>query len=427
MLYVSLVNAITTANHWNQIRKRLQSFGENSKIKCLSLPVQSLSREEDKAEQISQWWKNVEQKSIELSLDYGFVIQTDIADCYPGIYTHSIAWALHTKAKAKISRNDSKLIGNIIDDHIVNMQKGQTNGIPQGSVLMDFVAEILLGYADTQLTKKIDYQKITDYEILRYRDDYRVFANSTQEGDRILKSLTEVLMELGLQLSSVKTNLSSEVIQSSIKEEKLNWIYRKQDERNLQKRLLIVHNHSQRFPNAGSLEDALHDYHKHIFKLKEHSVPTLPLIAIITDIMHRSPRTYAVCAAILSKLIDFLDNECKKQTTVERVRRRFSNIPNTGYLEIWLQRFSHKFAPDMEYSESLCKLVYETTFPNIEVDECQRTLRRRNDIQIWNNDWISSVNLKRAVDPTNVVNAEILDEIAPVVAPEEVEVWAVYP
>ena len=153
-LYVSLVNAITAANHWDRIRKRLKSFGENSNIKCLSLPVQSLSREEDKAEQISQWWKNVKQKSIELSLDYGFVIQTDIADCYPGIYTHSIAWALHTKAKAKIYRNDGKLIGNIIDNHIVDMQRGQTNGIPQGSVLMDFVAEILLGYADTQLTEK---------------------------------------------------------------------------------------------------------------------------------------------------------------------------------------------------------------------------------------------------------------------------------
>ena len=66
-LYVSLVNEITTANHWNHIRKRLQSFAQNSKIKCLSLPVQSLSREEDKAEQISQWWQDVEQKSIEFS------------------------------------------------------------------------------------------------------------------------------------------------------------------------------------------------------------------------------------------------------------------------------------------------------------------------------------------------------------------------
>ena len=82
---------------------------------------------------------------------------------------------------------------------------------------MDFVAEILLGYADTQLTEKIDYQKITDYQILRYRDDYRIFVNSTQEGDRILKCLTEVMMDLGLQLSSAKTNLSSEVVQSSIK------------------------------------------------------------------------------------------------------------------------------------------------------------------------------------------------------------------
>ena len=48
-------------------------------------------------------------------------------------------------------------------------------GIPQGSVLMDFIAEMILGYADKELSKKIEDNQISNYQILRYRDDYRIF------------------------------------------------------------------------------------------------------------------------------------------------------------------------------------------------------------------------------------------------------------
>jgi len=67
------------------------------------------------------------------------------------------------------------LLGNVIDDNLRNMTYGQTNGIPQGSVLMDFIAEIVLGYTDLELSHKINQLKIEDYQIIRYRDDYRIF------------------------------------------------------------------------------------------------------------------------------------------------------------------------------------------------------------------------------------------------------------
>lgn len=58
------------------------------------------------------------------------------------------------------------------------MSFGQTNGIPQGSNLMDFIAELVLGYSDLQLSKKLIMTTISNYKILRYRDDYRIFTNS---------------------------------------------------------------------------------------------------------------------------------------------------------------------------------------------------------------------------------------------------------
>ncbi len=68
----------------------------------------------------------------------------DITNCYGSIYTHSIAWALMDKEVAKSKKGKSGLLGNIIDTYMQGMQYGQTNGIPQGSVLFDFIAEFIL-------------------------------------------------------------------------------------------------------------------------------------------------------------------------------------------------------------------------------------------------------------------------------------------
>ncbi|MBK9040666.1 MAG: hypothetical protein IPL83_16150 [Bdellovibrionales bacterium] len=51
--------------------------------------------------------------------------------------------------------------------------------IPQGSALMDFIAEMVWGYADLQIVKrKINKTPVTDYFILHIRDDYRIFVNN---------------------------------------------------------------------------------------------------------------------------------------------------------------------------------------------------------------------------------------------------------
>ena len=211
-LYVSLVNRITHPDNWKTICSLFQDFQEAPHITCLSLPVESLTPQTDKATQITGWWKDVEQKSIELSLDYEILMRTDIVDCYSSIYTHSIAWAIHTKKEAKNSREDQGLIGNFIDTYIQCMSEGQTNGIPQGSVLMDFIAEMVLGYADRELEQRVEAQKVVDYRVLRYRDDYRIFVNTQKEGEVILKCLTEVMIALGLKLNPEKTSTNSEVI-----------------------------------------------------------------------------------------------------------------------------------------------------------------------------------------------------------------------
>lgn len=202
-IYVDLVNIITHETNWNYIKNRFLEFNNTSnrsKIRCISIPKQYNSKISESGDVILGWWKNSEQALIKYSLDYEYCIQTDVTDCYPSIYTHSISWALHGKSKDQ--NKSEELLGNQIDKSIQLMQNMQTNGLPQGSVLMDFIAEIILGYSDKLLLKKLNENNINDFQIIRYRDDYKIFANSKEDTEKILKFLSVILYDLNLKLNS---------------------------------------------------------------------------------------------------------------------------------------------------------------------------------------------------------------------------------
>ena len=409
VIYVDLVNKITQPNHWNTIKNRFAKFRKNRKIKCFSIPVESLSDEKDTAEQVSNWSKKIEQKSIGLALDFDYIFHTDIENCYGSIYTHSITWALHTKDEAKKTENhnNTALIGVAIDKSIQSMSYGQTNGIPQGSVLMDFVAEMVLGYAGIELSAKICDAEITDYFILRYRDDFRVFVNNPQHGEHILKLLTEVMIDLGMKLNPGKTVFSNDVIRSSIKSDKLHWIEKIQTAKSLKNRLLIIHNHAQQFPNSGSLTVGLSNFYKKLLdkkKIKEIKESAIPMISIVVDIARHNPRTYPIVAAILSKLIFFLDGDEDKKLICKKIEKKFQKIPNTGYMEVWLQRLSMFFI-DTTSSEDLCQLA------------------DKSDAMLWNSDWISCIQLKNCLKNPDIIDHDKKEKMEHVIPYNEVNLY----
>jgi len=409
ILYVALAHVITESKHWDLIKRRFREFSSNQKIRCLSLPVESLIEDSDTAEQVTNWWVEVEQKSIELALDYEYLTQTDIIDCYGSIYTHSISWSLHTKpiAKEKKNRNNKNLIGVLIDNFLQDMSYAQTNGIPQGSVLMDFIAEMVLGYADQELTAAIYKLGIEDYQILRYRDDYRIFSKSSQEGEKILKALTKVLIDLGFKLNSSKTVFSNQVIENSIKADKLQWMTKVKSGKSLQKHLLVIHNHSIEFPNSGSVVVALADYYKRLLKNTKSINSLMPLISIAVDIAYKNPRTYPIISAILSKLISELDTNEEKKEVIFRVKRRFCQIPNTGYMEIWLQRITLDIDDSILYDEKICKLVSGSP----------------NNYDLWNTDWISANELKMLASSEQIVDCDQIESLQPIIPLQEIELY----
>ena len=201
-LYVFLVQEITQENNWKIIQDRFKVFYANSKIECHSIPVAEENEKPDKQNQIYEWWQKVEQRSLALALEFNHLLHLDITDCYGSLYTHSISWAIHTTEEAKKpeNRDNPAFIGVTIDKHIQAMSYGQTNGIPQGSALMDFIAEIVLGFGDLLLTEELNKLGITEYKIIRYRDDYRIFTNNPQQSSEIAKVLSDVLSKLNFKI-----------------------------------------------------------------------------------------------------------------------------------------------------------------------------------------------------------------------------------
>lgn len=401
LVYVALVHEITKKDNWKKLQCRFKKFQCNEKIKCLSIPVKSENRQSDKAQQISNWWEQVEQQSISLALEYDYIFDTDVADCYGSVYTHAIAWAAESKKIAKIKRNDHALLGNFIDRNIQNAQNQQTNGIPQGSVLMDFIAEMVLGYIDRILGVFLKKKKIKNYKILRYRDDYRIFVCNPNDGEQILRYLSEIMMPFGFKLNASKTKGSQDVITQSIKKDKLAWLTIPRNNRiSLQKQILLIRQHSINFPNSGSLNAELNKFDKKIEKAKD--IKSIEqLVSIVTDIAYHNPKVIPVCCAIISKLLDKLDDH---KPIAKLVYQKLRRMPNSGFTQIWLQRMLKADLSAYIFDEKMCSL-------------------HDSQITLWNHSWVKGNNMKKILENTPIFLKGEFDNLDAVIPNNEVDIF----
>lgn len=407
IIYAELVQLITDERNWNEILDRFSRFQKNQRIRCLRIPFEKPDDVDKSPKEsiILNWWEEFEQQSVVLSLKYSSIAVTDISDCYGSIYTHTISWAIHDREIAKQNQGNKSFLGNKVDDYLQDMHNRQTNGIPQGSVLSDFLAEMILGYADLQLTEEIDKTEIQDYQILRYRDDYRIFTNTKEDGQYILMILTQVLGELNFKLNSSKTFTSDDIITSSIKTDKIAWIQSVHNATSLQKSLLIIRELGKRYPNSGSLMTAMSNFRRTIEKLTKCPNHNDSLLAILADIMVRNPKIHATAASIISKLLSF-ENGKVARDYFTLVKGKFDKIPNTGMLELWLQRVSWKYDPTIRYDEALCNLINGG----------------KSNSDIWNFDWLNPA-VEIQLDSTPIIDESKLESMNKIMGLDETELF----
>jgi len=248
-----------------------------------------------------------------------------------------------------------------------------------------------------------------DFRILRYRDDYRIFANSDDRIEHVLKVVSDHLRAVGMKLGVSKTYLSRNVVEGSIKPDKLAGIDLSDlgdtNAKTIQKQLLRLHSFGQRYPNSGALRRLVTDFHDKIIKVNEKPDDLEVLIGISTDIGYVSPTTFPVIAGILSHLIS-LANQDVKVGLWEKVKRKMDRVPYNGYQEIWLQRVTRPKAIGIRFEskERICQIV------------------NGEDTVLWENDWIASKDLIKALDVTAILT-DTPEEMNEVVQPDEVALF----
>lgn len=341
---------------------------------------------------------------------------TDITNCYASMYTHTIAWALMGKEKAKEKKQDKGSLGNIIDRYIRGMQFGQTNGIPQGSVLYDFIAEMILGYADRQLADKLKEKNLVNYTVLHYRDDYRIFSNSKEELEKIAFFLQEVLTELNLQLNTKKTMLTEDVVTDSIKKDKVWYTTNIPFYRNRQKRIyslgsclqqeaLYIHQFAKKYPNSGTVIKLLTFYARRLKNRNVNKDEALVLISMFADMAMDSPKGYKIVLMIISKLLQKFPTTAERKEIVNDLYGKFERMPNIGELQIWLQHITYKMPTPIDYTEPIRQIVAGVA-----------------DVNLWNLDWIAD-EYKKDFPLSSICTDWIRDSFTPIIDIDEISLF----
>ena len=208
--YWHLVNTTTSIDYWEHIR---QLLGRHNGVACYTLPNYRIGT--NPIATSIKVWIQFERDLVSYGEPFTHLAVCDISSFYPSIYTHSIAWALHGKAKAKANRGRIPGHGDRIDQLFQAAREGQTNGLPIGNLVSDLFAEVILSDIDKAVTEELGSHSIA-HLAARFRDDYRILCSSESHAKRIIRTVSRMLHEqYDLSLNDEKTHVYSDVVAAS--------------------------------------------------------------------------------------------------------------------------------------------------------------------------------------------------------------------
>lgn len=442
-LYYFLVREITNEQSWKIVKELFVKFQVPHITSC-ALPIIPKEKEPfHKSTTILNWWSAMEQRSIELSLEYRYMFVTDITNCYGSVNPQAFDWAFSLKDTMHERKCNDSISANI-QKYLRAFQHGRNIGIPQGSAIFDFVGEIILGYSDLLLHEAIQREDITvPYEIIRYRDDYRIFCNDKDVLEKISYILQHILESLNFRMNSKKTKISESIVTDSIKADKLAYIYNTPifnkkgvDFDSFEKHLLYILMFARQYPNSGSIKTMLSDIDKRIgewLKPQTREVTTINL-EDTNNTIEKKTETYqrklvggsaramsAVCVQIalenvgcchyalrvLSRMVDSLEDEQEKSDIIDKVYTKLCNQPNSDYNQLWLQNITYqndKKKNASPYNIRLCKVVMG------------------ENVELWNNSWLKK-ELTKKYKKKSVIRNEVLKKITPIITFRETRAY----
>lgn len=133
-----------------------------------------------------------------------YVVETDVAKCFPSIYSHALVWALESKQWAKEHRNGKGECQwpNQFDTLVRNLKSGETNGLMIGPHASNFLAELILVRVDEELYEK-GYKTL-----VRHIDDVDYYAKTREEAERFIVEQRSALKAYELLINNKKTKIT---------------------------------------------------------------------------------------------------------------------------------------------------------------------------------------------------------------------------
>jgi hypothetical protein len=185
-----------------------------------SYPIPEMSADKRSVSTSSKSVAEFRNSLLKTSIDKLIEVRVDISKFYPTIYTHSIAWALLGKDKAKHYFKEKDNLDTLIaggdtdaelykyaesvDNAIRACQERQSIGIPIGPDTSHIIAEIVACRIDDILKTRLGSIGL---KACRYYDDYYLYVSSKDEADKVLKGLQLILSEFQLEINEAKVKV----------------------------------------------------------------------------------------------------------------------------------------------------------------------------------------------------------------------------
>jgi len=354
--YWHISKEITQYNNW---RKILSVLGKNLKVSNYSIPpVYSHLKPQGAG---INGWKTLTKQDLPSNLSkHTYYASSDISNFYPSIYTHSIAWAIEGKAKARVDP-ENILLGNHLDKLFQNSRDGQTNGILVGSIVSDIVAELILTRIDESLSKKIKLMKL-DLIVVRFRDDYKFLCTSKSDAEKVLRVFSKVLQsEFDLMVNEKKTKIEDDVVLASLRPWDLEFDsseilskvfdpkYRDFTAKTLTSAILAGYEIQSRYPESRSGISVLNKLAKKLEYNKKFSLKALEaeqIIPLIRQFMLLREDVTPNAMLLIDQLMRFI-SEDKKEQIIRGILEHYTTLDDNEYQEVWLCRVCMHHCPTL--------------------------------------------------------------------------------
>lgn len=377
----------------------------------------------------------MEQRSIELSLEYRYMFVTDITNCYGSVNPQAFVGRslLKTLSMRKTTR--------------VRFLKASKN------IFVLSNKDVILAFHKEVLYLTLLVKSYLDIQIFCYMKQYKrqvsqihtklfvivmtiVFSATIRMCfEKISYILQHVLESLNFRMNSKKTKISDSIVTDAVKSDKLAYIHNTPifnkkgcDFDSFEKHLLYILMFARQYPDSGSIKTMLSDIDKRMedwLKPYEEEVTTIPLVeggepttekitkqrrlvggsvramsAVCTQIALENVGCCHYALRVLSRMVDSLKDKNEKSAIISLVYSKLCNQPNSDYNQLWLQNMTYqqdKKNGTSPYSLRLCQLV-----AGKEIEP------------LWNNEWLKT-ELTTNIRYDSVVNGDTLKKVTPVI------------